>query len=217
MSSPSPQSAPLFLTCFHLCRDGETLGQRVAKRSSASTGGQSPAGTSSTPLVVESNPDNSPRRSPPRAFTTHSPSMCVGVRSPGADLAVVAGGGRQQEEPLRATPNTPPLPTTPPRGATRQGRRAPSLCTRRRRRRTWALVAPSRHRILVGRGPLLSILAWVGYLPSVSVRSFSLIRLCLIPFLASRRSPSRPGGHRYCHRGGRQGRCYLLSTALVFP
>ena len=42
----------------------ETLAQRVAKRARASTGGQPPAGTSSTPLVVESSPDSSPPHSP---------------------------------------------------------------------------------------------------------------------------------------------------------
>ena len=106
------------MTYFHLCRNVETLAQRVAKRARASMSGQPPAGTSSTPLVMESSPDSSPRRSPQHAFVTRSLSTCVGVRSLGADLVVVVVGGRKQDEPLRATPNT------SPRGASQA--RAPS-------------------------------------------------------------------------------------------
>ena len=91
LSSPSSQTAPLFLICFHLRRDAEMLAQRV-KRARASTGGQPPVGTSSTPLVVESSPDSSPRRSPQRAFITHSPSMCVGY-----DLLVLTLPWLQEE------------------------------------------------------------------------------------------------------------------------
>ena len=58
------RSRRFFLTCFYFYRDVETLAQRAAKRARASTGGKPPAGTSSTPLLVESSPDNSPRRSP---------------------------------------------------------------------------------------------------------------------------------------------------------
>lgn len=35
LSSPSPQTVPLFLTCLHLRSDMETLAQRVAKRARA--------------------------------------------------------------------------------------------------------------------------------------------------------------------------------------
>nr|XP_040256265.1 uncharacterized protein LOC120973990 [Aegilops tauschii subsp. strangulata] len=45
--------------------------------------------------------------------------MGVGARILGADLVGIVGGERQQEEPLRATPNTPPPSTTTPRGASR--------------------------------------------------------------------------------------------------
>ena len=69
LSSPSPQTVPLILVCFHLCRDGETLAQR-AKRAKVSVGGQPPAGTSRAPLVVLSSPDSSPRHSPQRKFVT---------------------------------------------------------------------------------------------------------------------------------------------------
>ena len=60
------------MTCFYLCTDVETLAQRVAKRARASSGGQPPAGTSSTPLVVESSPAAAPSvRSP------LTPHQCV--------------------------------------------------------------------------------------------------------------------------------------------
>nr|XP_040249558.1 actin cytoskeleton-regulatory complex protein pan1-like [Aegilops tauschii subsp. strangulata] len=57
-------------------KDTEMLAQRVEKRAKASTGDKPPAGTSSTPLVVESSPEKKPRRSPrfspQRESITHS-------------------------------------------------------------------------------------------------------------------------------------------------
>nr|XP_020151684.1 uncharacterized protein LOC109736877 [Aegilops tauschii subsp. strangulata] len=106
-----------------LAQDRETLAQRVAKKARAPACDQPAAGASRTP-VVEISPDSSPRLRPQRASTTYSSSMCAGVRSFGTDLAMAAGGGRQQEEPPRATPNTPPPSTRPPRGASPA--RAPS-------------------------------------------------------------------------------------------
>ena len=80
------------------------------------TGDKPPASTPRTPKLVVISPDDSPRRSPrfspQREFTTHIPSVCVGARSLGADLAGFTGGERQQEEPPGATPNTPPPSTT---------------------------------------------------------------------------------------------------------
>nr|XP_040245424.1 uncharacterized protein LOC120964665 [Aegilops tauschii subsp. strangulata] len=67
--------------------DVETMTQRV-KRARTSTGGQPPADASGTLLVVLSSSDNSPRPNPQR-------------------------GGQQQEEPQRATPNTPLRGTFP--------------------------------------------------------------------------------------------------------
>jgi len=75
-----------------------------------------------------------------------------------------------------------------PEGRPRQGRQAPSPCTRRRRRRTRALVALPRRQMLVGRGPLLPSPARVSHLPSVTVLFF-LFFLNLDLGLAS--SPSR--------------------------
>nr|XP_040252404.1 uncharacterized protein LOC120969315 [Aegilops tauschii subsp. strangulata] len=46
----------------------------------------------------------------PPASTPRSPVL-------GTNLGGFAGGERQEEEPLRATPDMPPLSTTPPRGA----------------------------------------------------------------------------------------------------
>ena len=88
------------------------------KRAKVSAGGQPPVGTSGAPLVVLSSPDSSPRQSPQRKFITLPPvDMCLGHDTFGADLARYAGGEQQQKEPQRATPNTPPPLTTPPRGA----------------------------------------------------------------------------------------------------
>ena len=75
-------------------------------------------------ISPDDSPRCSPRFSPQREFTTHFPSVCVGARSLGADLAGFVGGEWQQEEPLRDTHNTPPPSTTPPRGASPT--RAPS-------------------------------------------------------------------------------------------
>ena len=148
LSSPSPQTVMLILDCFHLCRDAKTLAQRV-KRARSSAGGQPPAGTSGTLLVVLSSPDNSPQRK----LITRPSSTCVSGTILGADLAVIAGGGQQQGEPLRATPNTPPPSTTPPQGASPA--RAPRPCTRRRRRQTRAPAIPPRRQMLARKGPLL--------------------------------------------------------------
>nr|XP_020178476.1 TATA element modulatory factor-like [Aegilops tauschii subsp. strangulata] len=54
-------------------RDTETLAQRAARRSKASTGDKPPASTPRTPVLVEINLDNSPRRSP-RFSPQHPPS-----------------------------------------------------------------------------------------------------------------------------------------------
>ena len=59
-----------------LCRDVETLGQRI-KRARISASGQPPAGTSSTPPVVLSSPDSSPQPSPQRESITHPLSTCI--------------------------------------------------------------------------------------------------------------------------------------------
>lgn len=145
LSSPSPWTVPLFLTCHQLRKDRETLAQRVAKRAKASMGGQPPAGTSSTLLVVvESSPESSPQHSTQCAFITRSSSMGAETQFLGVDLAVVVGGEQQQEEPLRATLDTPPPSTTPHKGHPPQGRQAPSPCAGRRRR-PWASAAPSLH------------------------------------------------------------------------
>nr|XP_020191231.1 nucleolar and coiled-body phosphoprotein 1-like [Aegilops tauschii subsp. strangulata] len=82
--------------------DTETLAQRAAKKARASTGDKSPASTPRTPALVVINPDNSPR---------HRGAHL------GADLAGFAGGEQQQEEPLRAAPDTRPPSITPPKGA----------------------------------------------------------------------------------------------------
>nr|XP_020188330.1 uncharacterized protein LOC109774021 [Aegilops tauschii subsp. strangulata] len=98
----------------------ETLAQRAAKRAKASTGNEPPASAPWMPTLVVISPDDSPQRSPrsspQRESVIHSPSTGVGVCILGADLAGFAGGERQQEEPLRAAPDTPPPSTTPPRG-----------------------------------------------------------------------------------------------------
>ena len=73
LSLPSPQSVPIILTCFHLCRDAEMLAQRV-KSAKASAGDQPPAGTSRAPLLVLRSPDNSPRHRPQRKFIIHPSS-----------------------------------------------------------------------------------------------------------------------------------------------
>ena len=72
----APQTVPLISICFHLCRDAETLAQRV-KRARSSAGGQPPAGTSRAPLVVVSSPDSSLQSSPQRKFLTRPLSTCV--------------------------------------------------------------------------------------------------------------------------------------------
>nr|XP_020186347.1 autophagy-related protein 23-like [Aegilops tauschii subsp. strangulata] len=76
--------------------DMEMLAQRVAKRAKASTGDEPPASASRMPTLVVISPDDSPQSSP-----RSSPQR----------------GERQQEEPLRAAPDTLPPSTTPPRGA----------------------------------------------------------------------------------------------------
>nr|XP_020161781.1 probable E3 ubiquitin-protein ligase IRF2BPL [Aegilops tauschii subsp. strangulata] len=76
--------------------DMEMLVQRAAKRAKASTGDKPPASTPRTPVLVEISPDNSPQRSP---------------------RFIPQRGEGQQEEPLKAAPDTPPPLTTPPRGA----------------------------------------------------------------------------------------------------
>ena len=72
-----------YLDLFCLGRDAKTLAQRVRKRAKASAGSQPPAGTSSSPLVVVSSPDNSPqhcpRHSPQRKFTIHPLSTPAGA------------------------------------------------------------------------------------------------------------------------------------------
>ena len=92
----------------------------MAKRAKTSTGDEPPASAPRTPVFVVISPDNSPQRSPrsspQRESNIHSSSTGVGVCILGADLAGFTGGERQQEEPLRAAPDTPPPSTTPPRG-----------------------------------------------------------------------------------------------------
>jgi len=88
LSSPSLRIMLLFFTCLHLCRDRETLAQRGAKRAKASAGGQPPAGTSSTPLVVV---ESSPRHSPQRKLITLPSLSCVGGMILVADFAVCRG------------------------------------------------------------------------------------------------------------------------------
>ena len=151
LSSPSPQSVPLVLTCFHLCKDAETLAQRV-KRAKASAGGQPPAGTSRTPLVVLSSPDSSPRRSSQRKFITHPSSICVR----GIDTLMLTLPCMQEESSSRRShrgllSTRRPHQPRRPEGRPRQGRQAPSPRTWRRRR-TWAPAALPRRRMLAGRG-----------------------------------------------------------------
>nr|XP_040258271.1 uncharacterized protein LOC109754103 [Aegilops tauschii subsp. strangulata] len=108
--------------------DTQTLAQRARREPRPQRATSPPAGTPHTPLLVESSPDNSPRRSPrfspKREFITRHSLTGIGARILDADLAGLAGGEGQQEEPLKATSDTLPPSTTPPRGVSQA--RAPS-------------------------------------------------------------------------------------------
>nr|XP_020172918.1 uncharacterized protein LOC109758471 [Aegilops tauschii subsp. strangulata] len=99
--------------------DTETLAQRMAKRAKTSTSDELPTSTSSVPEMItiglDPSPRRSPRLSPQHEPITHFPLASVGMCTFTANLAGFAGEEGQQEEPLRATFNRPPLSTTPPR------------------------------------------------------------------------------------------------------
>ena len=87
----------------------------MAKKAKTSIGDEAPAGTSSALKTIMISPHLSPQRSrlsPQRGPITHYPLASVEVCIFTANLARFAGEGRQQEEPLRATPDMPPPSTT---------------------------------------------------------------------------------------------------------
>ena len=96
------------------------LARRVAKGARAPTGDKPPASTSRASGVIfispKTNPQRSPHSSPQCKSVIHFSLAGIGVRILIADLAGFAEGEQQQEEPLRATPDMLPPPTTPTRG-----------------------------------------------------------------------------------------------------